>query len=79
MVQKVLLVPMASSAIMERSAANRAIVAAGGTAMALKRRPADVQLSGIHVPGPKQRALPRKLRLAAAGRKRNNAQQDADR
>jgi len=80
LVQKVLLVTMASSAIMERSASNRAIMAAGGTAMALSRRPADVQLSGTHnLPATQRRALPRKLQLAAAGGKRNNAQQDADR
>lgn len=73
------LVTMASSAIMERSAANRAIVAAGGTVMALKRRPADVQMSGTHV-HPQRRALPRKLQsMTAAGGKRNNAQQNADR
>ena len=79
LVQKVLLVTMASSAIMERSASNRAIMAAGGTAMALKRRPADIQTSGTHTPDMQQRALPRKLRLMAAGGKRNNAQQNADR
>ncbi|CCV13462.1 hypothetical protein MESS4_560072 [Mesorhizobium sp. STM 4661] len=73
------LVTMASSAIMERSAANRAIVAAGGTAMALKRRPADVQMSGTHA-HPQRRASPRKLQaMTAAGGKRNNAQQNADR
>jgi len=78
--KKVLLVTMASSAIMERSAANRAIMAAGGTAMALRQRPADIQLPGTHVhPHSQRRALPRKLRLTAAGGKRNNAQQDADR
>ncbi|WP_292138117.1 hypothetical protein, partial [Mesorhizobium sp.] len=79
LVQKVLLVTMASSAIMERSASNRAIMAAGGTAMALKRRPTDDQISGTHIPGTQQQALPRKLRLTAAGGKRNNAQQNADR
>ena len=79
LVQKVLLVTMASSAIMERSASNRAIMAAGGTAMALKRRPADVKISGTHTPDTQQQALPRKLRLTAAGGKRNNAQQNADR
>jgi hypothetical protein len=79
LVQKVLLVTMASSAIMERSASNRAIMAAGGTAMALKRRPADIQTSGTHTPDTQQQALPRKLRLTAAGGKRNNAQQNADR
>ncbi|CDX17307.1 hypothetical protein MPL3356_230138 [Mesorhizobium plurifarium] len=73
-------VPMASSAIMERSASNRAIMAAGGTAIALKRRLADIQLSGMHGNTDAQRrALPRQLRLSAAGRKQNNAQQDADR
>jgi hypothetical protein len=78
--KKVLLVTMASSAIMERSASNRAIMAAGGTAMALRQRPADIQLPGTHVhPHSQRRALPRKLRLTAAGGKRNNAQQDADR
>ncbi|WP_292274642.1 hypothetical protein, partial [Mesorhizobium sp.] len=52
-------VPMASSAIMERSASNRAIVAAGGTAIALKLRPADIQLSGSHTnPGTQRRGLP---------------------
>ncbi|CDX38429.1 hypothetical protein MPLA_230007 [Mesorhizobium sp. ORS 3359] len=73
-------VPMASSAIMERSASNRAIVAAGGTAIALKRRLADNQLSGMHTDtGAQRRALPRQLRPSAAGRKQDNAQQDADR
>lgn len=77
--KKGLLVTMASSAIMERSAANRAIMAAGGTAMALRLRPADIQLPGTHV-HPQRRALPRKLRpMTAAGGKRNNAQQNADR
>lgn len=77
---KVLLVTMASSAIMERSASNRANMAAGGTAMTRRQRPADVQLSGTHIhPDTQQRALPRQLRLTAAGGKRNNAQQNADR
>ncbi|WP_210212424.1 hypothetical protein, partial [Mesorhizobium sp. M8A.F.Ca.ET.021.01.1.1] len=80
LVQKVLLVTMASSAIMETSASNRANMAAGGTAMTRRHRPADVQLSGTHShPDTQQRALPRQLRLTAAGGKRNNAQQNADR
>jgi hypothetical protein len=79
LVQKVLLVTKASSAIMERSASNRAIVAAGGTDMALKRPPADVQISGTHIADTQRQALPRRLRLMAAARKLDNAQQNADR
>ena len=71
---------MASGAIMERSADNRATMAAGGTAMALRQWPADAIVSGTtHSPGSWRRGTSLALRLAAAGGKRNNAQQNADR
>jgi hypothetical protein len=67
---------MASSAIMERSARYRAGLAAGGTAMAPRPRPADAIETGIRQDS-RRRGFSLALRLSAAGRKRNNAQQNA--
>jgi hypothetical protein len=71
---------MASGAIMERSAGYRAGSAAGGTAMASRQRPADVNMSGMRRFTDLGRLVsPPPAPLAASGGKRNNAQQDANR
>ena len=78
--RKVRLVTMASGATMQRSAFNRAGSAAGGTGMAPSPRRADTQSSGTGTtPCARRRVFPSASRLPVAGRKHDNAQQNADR
>src|SRR5690606_25825276 len=58
LVQEVHCLTMPSSAIMERSASHRATTAAGGSAIALRLRRRDIQLSGTLTHFNRQRAWP---------------------